>query len=322
MARSRNIKPGFFSNELLADLPAHDRLLFVGLWCLADRDGRLEDRPKRIKMELFPCDSYDVSVGLESLRDAGFVDRYKFEQFSVVEIVNFSKHQNPHGSEKDSILPDRDGYLTVNERRKNVVLIGKSKKVHVKEREFNVNPPLDNVDLPLDNALIPDSLIPDSLIPEYKTLVPSDDGTGDYSSEFEQFWKAYPKRDGGNSKKGAFKSWKARLRAGAKADDLILSASRYAEQMTAQGRIGTSFVKQASTFLGPDDHWQEVMTSNVHPIAIARNGNRPALKPGEWYHPDWDDKKPSTHTICTDETHDRATGYGWAWLKKQTWYKP
>ncbi len=157
---------------------------------------------------------------------------------------------------------------------------------------------------------------------ESKALVPSDDATGDYSVEFEQFWKAYPKRDGGNSKRSAFKAWKARLRAGVKPDDLILSASRYAEQMTAQGRIGTSFVKQASTFLGPDDHWQEVMTSNVHPIAIARNGNRPALKPGEWYNPDWDDKKPSTHTICTDETHDRATGYGWAWLKKQTWYKP
>jgi uncharacterized protein YdaU (DUF1376 family) len=155
-----------------------------------------------------------------------------------------------------------------------------------------------------------------------KTLVPSDDATGDYSIEFEQFWKAYPKRDGGNSKRAAFKAWKARLRAGVKSYDLILSANRYAEQMAAQGRIGTSFVKQASTFLGPDDHWQEVMTSNVHPIAIVRNGNRPALKPGQWYHPDWNDKDPSTHTICSEETHERATSYAFAWLKKQAWYKP
>ena len=54
MARARNIKPGLFSNEVIAELPAFDRLLFIGLWCLADREGRLEDRPKRIKMELFP----------------------------------------------------------------------------------------------------------------------------------------------------------------------------------------------------------------------------------------------------------------------------
>jgi len=157
---------------------------------------------------------------------------------------------------------------------------------------------------------------------ESKALVPSDDGTGDYSSEFEQFWKAYPKREGGNSKKGAFKAWKARLRAGAKADDLIMSASRYAEHMAVQGRIGTSFVKQASTFLGPDDHWQEVLTSNVHPIATARNGMRPALKPGEFYDLEWDDRNPSTHKIYHSDTHDPTTGYAWVWLKKQAWYRP
>lgn len=164
MARSRNIKPGFFTNELLAELPAFDRLLFVGLWCLADREGRLEDRPKRIKMELFPCDSYDVSEGLESLRAAGFVDRFQVESFSVVEIVNFAKHQSPHGSEKDSTLPDCNGYLTVNERRKNVVVPHQSKKVHIKESLSNVKPPLEVVDPNVPER--PDSLIPDSLIPD------------------------------------------------------------------------------------------------------------------------------------------------------------
>ena len=166
MARARNIKPGLFSNELLAELPAFDRLLFIGMWCLADREGRLEDRPKRIKMELFPCDSYDVEEGLNSLAKAGFVNRYQAEGFTVIEIVNFQKHQNPHGSEKDSVLPDKDGYLTVNERKKNVVLPGKQRKVHVKAQEFNVKPPLEPVNPPSNNALIPDSPIPDSLIPE------------------------------------------------------------------------------------------------------------------------------------------------------------
>ena len=52
MARTRSIKPSFFDNEILGDLPPLTRLLFIGLWGIADREGRLEDRPKRIKKEL------------------------------------------------------------------------------------------------------------------------------------------------------------------------------------------------------------------------------------------------------------------------------
>lgn len=161
MARARNIKPGLFSNELLAELPAFDRLLFIGMWCLADREGRLEDRPKRIRMELFPIDAYDVGEGLDRLADTGFITRYLVEGFSVIEITNFQKHQNPHGSEKDSNLPDKDGFLTVNDRKKNVVQLGKQRKVHVKAPEFNVKEPLETVNSDSNNALIPDSLIPE-----------------------------------------------------------------------------------------------------------------------------------------------------------------
>lgn len=161
MARARNIKPGLFSNEFLAELPAFDRLLFIGLWCLADREGRLEDRVKRIKMELFPCDTYDVNEGLAALANAKFISRYAVEEQAVIEIINFQKHQSPHGTEKDSTLPDKNGYLTVNERKGNGVVTGVKRKVHVKEASNNVKPPLEPVNPPLDNALIPDSLIPE-----------------------------------------------------------------------------------------------------------------------------------------------------------------
>ena len=164
MARARNIKPGLFSNELLVELPAFDRLAFIGLWCLADREGRLEDRVKRIKIELFPCDDYDVEEGLARLATAGFISRYQVAGFSVIEIINFQKHQSPHGSEKDSTLPDINGYLTVYERKKNVVVAGSQRKVLVGEQSFNVKEPLEPVNPPFDNALIPDCgiLIPDS----------------------------------------------------------------------------------------------------------------------------------------------------------------
>ena len=60
MARSRNIKPGFSRNEDLAECSVWARLCFALLPTLADREGRLEDRPKRIKGDLFPFDNVDV----------------------------------------------------------------------------------------------------------------------------------------------------------------------------------------------------------------------------------------------------------------------
>ena len=109
MARARNIKPGFFRNADLVDLPAETRLLFIGLWTLADREGRIEDRPKQIKMELFPADSFDVGSMLDQLKLAGFVDRYEVDSIKVLEVVNFIKHQDPHYKEKASELPPRPG---------------------------------------------------------------------------------------------------------------------------------------------------------------------------------------------------------------------
>lgn len=105
MARARNIKPSFFTNEDLVELPFEDRLLFIGLWTLADREGRLEDRPKRIKMAVFPADNVDVDSSLARLAKAGFIARYEARGISCIQVLNFAKHQNPHVREAASELP-------------------------------------------------------------------------------------------------------------------------------------------------------------------------------------------------------------------------
>jgi hypothetical protein len=121
MARIRTIKPQFFLNEELAELPAMTRLLFVGLWTQADRDGRLIDRPKRLKAEIFPYDSFDMEKGLKQLTDARFIVRYKANvnvsdsvlapeqptnELAIIQIVNFSRHQKiDKVNEKPSELP-------------------------------------------------------------------------------------------------------------------------------------------------------------------------------------------------------------------------
>ena len=109
MARARNIKPGFFKNEVLAEMPMEARMLFIGLWTLADREGRLEDRPKRIKMELFPYDSFDVDPMLSRLQADGFLTRYDVGGVRFMQIENFVKHQDPHYKEKASEIPPPEG---------------------------------------------------------------------------------------------------------------------------------------------------------------------------------------------------------------------
>lgn len=191
MARARNIKPDFFKNDALADLPFEHRLLFIGLWTMADREGRLEYRPKRIKMEIFPGDSVDVESGLSALVAAGFLCVYECNQLKIIQVVNFTKHQSPHGLEKDSELPDENGFYTIHERKPNGCSTGK-KQLSKTLKQFDNN--IDTIQaqdesqietvLTKDknssetvlkqnrNALIVDCglLIPDSLIPEKKAV--------------------------------------------------------------------------------------------------------------------------------------------------------
>ena len=126
MARARNIKPSFFLNEDIVELPCEARLLFIGLWTLADREGRLENRPKKIKMSLFPADDINVSEQLSNISKFGFIELYNADDTDVIQITNFVKHQTPHGLEKDSELPDQNGVYTVYFRNpKNKTVTGK-----------------------------------------------------------------------------------------------------------------------------------------------------------------------------------------------------
>ena len=112
MARARNIKPGFFMNDDLAKIEPLGRLLFIGLWTIADRDGRLEDRPARIKVETLPYDNCDVDRLLDDLARFGFIIRYEVDGVRYIQITNFTKHQNPHKNEKDSEIPAPDLHRT------------------------------------------------------------------------------------------------------------------------------------------------------------------------------------------------------------------
>jgi hypothetical protein len=146
--RARNIKPAFFTNELLGTLEPIIALTFTGLWCLADRDGILEDRPLRIKAELFPYrESLDVNGYLTVLERTGFISRYEVDDIKYIEVLNFRKHQAPHHTEKAKGYPSNP----------------LKTKVH---RYLSVIPPIHDSEQQVptrSDSLIPDSLIPDSI---------------------------------------------------------------------------------------------------------------------------------------------------------------
>jgi len=104
--RARNIKAEFFINEELAELPYECRLLYIGLWCYADREGRFEWRPKRIKAEIFPYDDkIDIEASLHVITCHGFVITYNDNDKTYAYIPAFKKHQRPHPHESVSICP-------------------------------------------------------------------------------------------------------------------------------------------------------------------------------------------------------------------------
>jgi hypothetical protein len=108
VARTRSIKPSFFKNEYLAECEPMARLLFVGLWTLADSQGRMEFRPLRIKAELFPYENCDILALLKQLADKGFVRAYESGDMKVLEIPTFGEHQRCHPDERDEGLPPPD----------------------------------------------------------------------------------------------------------------------------------------------------------------------------------------------------------------------
>jgi hypothetical protein len=150
--RARNIKPGFFKNEDLAKCDPLARLLFASLWCQADRDGRLEDRPARIKAEALPYDDCDVSALLQQLADHKFIIRYVADGKPCIEVAKFQEHQHPHPKEPTAKLPAPESAK-------------KSQGITRKARKSNkqaANSQKNNGVFPLTESLNPSSLNPPS----------------------------------------------------------------------------------------------------------------------------------------------------------------
>ncbi len=250
MARSRNLKPSFFMNEVLADCSPLARILFAGLWTIADREGRLEDRPKKIKAALLPYDNCDAEELLCELDRSGFILRYEVEKSDYIQIVTFKIHQNPHQKEQPSLIPGPENAVLVPDMPESCLV--------------------QDHDLPCLNPL------PESLNPLPESL-----STGEISFEgtlqtagmlFEIFWNEYPKiRPRGNRAEASTKFLKL-LKDGVSHDEIINGTRKYATYCKNTG----SYNKDASVFLNPknrlwagdwDDSTESTGRSGMHALA-------------------------------------------------------
>lgn len=103
MARIRTIKPEFFTSEDICNLSPMARLLYIALWCEADREGRLSWKPKTFKLRYFPADDCDIDALAREIVASGLVVPYGE---SLAYIPQFSKHQHINPRETLSSLPE------------------------------------------------------------------------------------------------------------------------------------------------------------------------------------------------------------------------
>ncbi len=264
MARTRSIKPGFFDNELLGCLSPLTRLLFIGLWCHADREGRLEDRPRRLKKSILGYDDVnaeDVNSMLNDLESNGFIIRYQVEEMRYIQIITFTKHQNPHMKEKPSEIPPPPGFkpCTRPNGRRRASSENKDSAVSISDFEQS----------PQDNEK--SSAAEESEDGETPQAPASSGGVPPKQSVLEQrfdlFWKAYPKK---RAKKAAWAAFKK-----AKPDeelfDRIMKAIARAKTSKEWMKDDGQYIPNPATWLN-GGCWDDVFKEESYGNNIQRHG--------------------------------------------------
>lgn len=96
MARIRSIKPEFFTSDQLVECSTNARLLFVGMWVFCDDCGRHAVSMKKLKLEVFPGDSFSddqICGWFNELWRARLIEVYKSKSGVLFFVVSGWHHQ-------------------------------------------------------------------------------------------------------------------------------------------------------------------------------------------------------------------------------------
>lgn len=106
MARIRSVKVDQFLDDGLAEVSLEAHFLLLGLPCLADSAGRIEDRPRKIQALLFAYrPEIKVDALLSELVRSGHIVRYIANGESYIQVLDWDRDQRPHKNEPESTIP-------------------------------------------------------------------------------------------------------------------------------------------------------------------------------------------------------------------------
>jgi hypothetical protein len=117
MARSRDIRPEFFTDEKVGELSLGARLLFAALWCHSDLRGVFEFSPRQLRVLAFPFDegltSADVQAWIDEILAKCMIGRYEADGKTWGYITHWNKHQTISVREVEigSVRPSPPGWI-------------------------------------------------------------------------------------------------------------------------------------------------------------------------------------------------------------------
>lgn len=233
MARSRIIKPEFWSDEKLASLSRDIRLTFVGLWSTSDDFGVTKAHPAWLKAQIFPYDDIPVTKfkgWLDSLRKLGRIIPFQSNGEQYYFIPGFVRHQ---------------------------------KVDHPSQINRNPAPPQDILTLASDSRDSREDTRQTPLQTETETETETEVKQRGIRERFESFWKAYPKK---KSKGDAENVW-SRIKPSEQLLAIMIAKIETAKTSAEWTKENGQFIPYPATWLNRKG-WEDEYTC---PVPITPN---------------------------------------------------
>lgn len=282
MARIRSVKPEFWDDQELAEQVSRDgRLLYIGLWNLADEHGRLRGDARFVKGRIFPYEDdismEDVAVMLAELALAGKAVPFQVDEVVYLHLPNLGKHQRLEADKVASKLPDpfaQDAELLTpkalidackSESRANksarraekiALLYGSGSMEHVSADADGTagGAHTDSSTEEAESGILSKAALKakakEGKLPSTHPKLSWTDAEINEDPEWVKFWSVYPSV---KDKTAARTKWLTALRNGATPAQLIGGAEAYAEE---RAREDPKFNKHAATWLH-NKCWQQ-----------------------------------------------------------------
>ena len=215
---NRIIKESICTSDSVDKLSWFEEVLFYRLIVSCDDYGRYDGRPAIIKNRLFPLKDNltvkAVSDAINTLASAELVTLYMFEGKPYLYLPTWNEHQSVRAKKSRYPSPE-DSVITS---------ASTCKQMHADESKCPRNPIQSN---PIQSESNANAITrPREQNPRVRETVRGED-------RFEEFWAAYPRKNGGDIRM-AYREWLVALDTGAEQQKLIDAAQELADRTTPE----------------------------------------------------------------------------------------